>query len=65
MRLSTAGGFTDALWTSSECASEFHADAGAKLREIRSRIVQSGEPLLSLDELDKEVAERRGDFSEE
>ena len=38
---------------------------GAKLRELRSRIVQSGEPLLSLDELDKEVAERRGDFSED
>ena len=35
---------------------------GANLREIRSRIVQSGEPLLSLD---KEVAERRGDFSED
>jgi hypothetical protein len=38
---------------------------GAKLREIRSRIVQSGEPLLNLDELDKEVAERRGEFSED
>ena len=38
---------------------------GARLRELRSRIVQSGEPLLSLDKLDKEVADRRGDFTED
>lgn len=33
---------------------------GQKLREIRRRIVASGEPLLSWDELEKELAERRG-----
>lgn len=33
---------------------------GQKLREIRRRIVANGEPLLSWDELEKELAERRG-----
>lgn len=38
---------------------------GRKLLEIRQRIVASGEPLLSLDELEREIAERRGEISKE
>ncbi|BAU12536.1 hypothetical protein LEP3755_30660 [Leptolyngbya sp. NIES-3755] len=33
---------------------------GKKLRELRAQIVASGEPLLSREELDREIAERRG-----
>lgn len=33
---------------------------GKKLRELRAQIVASGEPLLSREELDLELAERRG-----
>jgi len=40
-------------------------DLGRKLWEIRARIVASGEPLLDWDEIDKEVAERRGEVDEE
>ncbi|GAP96776.1 hypothetical protein [Leptolyngbya sp. NIES-2104] len=36
---------------------------GKKLREIRAQIVASGEPLLSREELDRELAERRGGTS--
>ncbi|KAB8333395.1 DUF2281 domain-containing protein [Scytonema tolypothrichoides VB-61278] len=35
-------------------------DLGEKLRQIRSKIVASGEPLLSQDEIEKEMASRRG-----
>lgn len=38
---------------------------GRKLLEIRRRIIASGEPLLSLDELERELAERRGEVDEE
>jgi len=31
-----------------------------RLREIRSSIVASGEPLLDWDDIEREVAERRG-----
>lgn len=37
---------------------------GAKLRRIRSRIVEAGEPLLDLGALDEEVAQRRGGVME-
>jgi hypothetical protein len=36
-------------------------ELGRRLREIRQRIVASGEPLLSLEELDREIAARRGE----
>jgi hypothetical protein len=34
---------------------------GAQLLRIRERIVASGEPLLSWREIDREIAERRGE----
>lgn len=34
---------------------------GQRLRNIRARIVASGEPLLTWDDIDREVAERRGE----
>ncbi|BAZ82240.1 MAG: hypothetical protein ACKPER_02040 [Dolichospermum sp.] len=33
---------------------------GERLREIRSRIVASGKPLLNADEIEQELAARRG-----
>ncbi|GCL37237.1 MULTISPECIES: hypothetical protein [Sphaerospermopsis] len=33
---------------------------GERLREIRSRIVASGKPLLNADEIEQELAVRRG-----
>jgi hypothetical protein len=43
-----------------------HTDSplGEKLRAIRSRIVESGIPLLNDDELEREIAERRGERDE-
>jgi hypothetical protein len=38
-------------------------ELGRRLWEIRKRIVAAGEPLLGWDEIDREVAERRGDRS--
>jgi hypothetical protein len=42
---------------------EFHprTPLGRKLWEIRQRIVDSGEPLLDWEDLEREVAERRGE----
>ncbi len=37
---------------------------GERLRQIRSQIVASGESLLSRDEIEKEIASRRGGFQE-
>jgi hypothetical protein len=37
---------------------------GQRLWEIRKRIVASGEPLLEGDDLEREIAERRGGVSE-
>ena len=34
---------------------------GRKLSQIRQQIVATGEPLLSLEEVNREVAERRGE----
>ncbi|MGJ5675615.1 MAG: hypothetical protein ACR9NN_18690 [Nostochopsis sp.] len=36
------------------------ASLGERLRQIRSKIVASGEPLLSRDEIEREIASRRG-----
>jgi hypothetical protein len=40
------------------------ASLGERLRQIRSRIVASSEPLLSRDEIEKEIASRRGGLQE-
>ena len=40
-------------------------ELGKKLWEIRQRIVQSGVPLLSEEELARELAERRGGWQED
>ena len=37
---------------------------GKRLQELRQRIVASRQPLLDWDELEREVAERRGGLSE-
>jgi hypothetical protein len=37
---------------------------GRRLWELRKRIVASGEPLLDWDDLEREIAERRGGVSE-
>jgi hypothetical protein len=37
---------------------------GRRLWELRQRIVASGEPLLDWDDIEQEVAERRGGVSE-
>ena len=41
---------------------EFHARTpiARELWEARQRIIESGEPLLDWDELEREIAERRG-----
>jgi hypothetical protein len=39
-------------------------ELGRRLWELRKKIVASGEPLLSRDEIEREVAERRGGVSE-
>ena len=38
-------------------------ELGRDLLKLREQIVASGEPLLTIEELDKESAERRGDRS--
>ena len=40
------------------------APLGERLRQIRSRIVADGEPLLTQDEIEKEIASRRGGLQE-
>ncbi|MBD2214705.1 DUF2281 domain-containing protein [Nostoc linckia FACHB-104] len=40
------------------------APLGEGLRQIRSKIVADGEPLLSRDEIEKEIASRRGGLQE-
>lgn len=39
---------------------ETKAQLGEQLRLIRAKIVASGEPLLNQDEIEKEIASRRG-----
>lgn len=45
---------------------EFHprTPLGRRLWEIRKRIVESGEPLLDGEDLEREIAERRGGAAE-
>jgi hypothetical protein len=40
------------------------ASLGESLRQIRAKIVASGEPLLTQDEIVKEIASRRGGLQE-
>jgi len=35
---------------------------GKKLQEIRAQIIASGEPLLTIEDVEREVAERRGGY---
>ncbi len=35
---------------------------GKKLHEIRAQIIASGEPLLTIEDVEREVAERRGGY---
>ncbi|MBW4598636.1 MAG: hypothetical protein KME29_03245 [Calothrix sp. FI2-JRJ7] len=37
---------------------------GERLRQLRAEIVASGEPLLTQEEIEKEVASRRGRFQD-
>ncbi|RUS98596.1 hypothetical protein DSM106972_079820 [Dulcicalothrix desertica PCC 7102] len=37
---------------------------GERLRKLRAKIVASGEPLLTPEEIEKEVASRRGGFQD-
>jgi hypothetical protein len=46
-------------------AREARTPLGRRLWEIRARIVASGIPLLSWDEIDQEVAERRGSYQQD
>ena len=39
-------------------------ELGRRLWELRKKIVASGEPLLDRDEVEREIAERRGGVSE-
>jgi hypothetical protein len=50
--------FTDRLIKPSPTAD---SPLGEKLRAIRARILESGSPLLSDAELEREIAERRGE----
>ena len=38
---------------------------GEQLLRIREKIVASGEPLLSWEDIEREVAERRGEFEQQ
>jgi excisionase family DNA binding protein len=44
-----------------ESALKFRTSLGRRLWEIRSRLIASGEPLLGWEELEREIAERRGE----
>lgn len=43
---------------------EPRTELGRRLWELRKKIVASGEPLLDHDEIEREIAERRGGVSE-
>ncbi len=55
------------LWRSvpKKPASGRRTPLGRRLDELRERIKASGEPLLSWEQLDRELAERRGEAVEE
>ncbi|PSB03771.1 hypothetical protein [Merismopedia glauca] len=40
------------------------ASLGKRLRQLRAEIVASGEPLLTRDEVEREIAHRRGGLQE-
>jgi len=44
---------------------KYGSKLGHKLRTIRQEIIDSGIPLLTAKEADKEKAERRGDYGED
>lgn len=52
--------FIDSLPTSQESVQSEPSPFATKLRQLRDEIVASGIPLLNDDELDHEIAERRG-----
>ncbi len=43
---------------------EHQSKLGARLQQIREKIVASGTPLLTDEEIDREVVERRGGYQE-
>lgn len=43
---------------------EHKSKLGARLQQIREKIVASGTPLLTDEEIDREVVERRGGYQE-
>lgn len=47
--------------TQAEAPLQFRTSLGKRLWEIRSGLVASGEPLLGWEEIEQEVAERRGE----
>jgi predicted DNA-binding antitoxin AbrB/MazE fold protein len=47
-----------------ETAATARTPLGRQLRELRSRIVRSGVPTLSWEEIEEEVASRRGGWRE-
>ena len=51
---------TDEVANALAQAQQAKTPLGRRLWEIRARIVASGTPLLSWDEIDREVQERRG-----
>ncbi|MFH1116766.1 MAG: hypothetical protein V1792_22855 [Pseudomonadota bacterium] len=67
--LNRAGHLTPALWmfrfkkqdlTPPALATEAISQLGRRLREIRRRFFEEGGTLLTSEELDREIAERRG-----
>ncbi|MCY7276820.1 MAG: hypothetical protein LH702_24580 [Phormidesmis sp. CAN_BIN44] len=56
--------FIDSLPKQQEPAKAEPSPLGKQLREIRAQIVASGIPLLNDEELDREIAERRGGVAE-
>jgi hypothetical protein len=52
--------FIDALPKPQELANREPSPFGKKLRELRHEIIASGIPLLNDEDLDREIAERRG-----
>lgn len=56
--------FIDSLPKHQESVKVEPSPLGKKLRELRAQIVASGIPLLNDEELDREIAERRGGIVE-
>lgn len=60
-RLSTPRSEPPAETSHESASANGRSELGRRLREIRGRIVASGEHLLSWDEIDSELAARRGE----